>query len=162
MHGYRPKLTGKSWNIALALGRCLSWSWSWPASGLSLSPTFYMVPSRGPRQGRALLITHPSRRRSLTRLQHPSMFLYLTHEMTMSSEYAEAWKVCLTREQLKVWEGLGEDPPALLFHGQWDHQQSIRQLGKVLDKVVLPVGQSKEISEQKKGAPQQWIKEAGC
>ena len=70
--------------------------------------------------------------------------------------------MCLTREQLKVWEGLGEDPPALLFPGQWDHQQSIRQLGKVLDKVVLPVGQSKEISEQKTGTPQQWVKAAGC
>ena len=62
--------------------------------------------------------------------------------------------MCLTREQLEVWEGLGEDPPALLFHRQCDHQQSIRQLGKILDEVVLPVGQSKEITEQKKGAPQ--------
>lgn len=46
--------------------------------------------------------------------------------------------MCLTSEQLKVGEGLGEDPPALLFHGQRDHQQPIRQLGEVLDEVVLP------------------------
>lgn len=48
--------------------------------------------------------------------------------------------MCLTSEQLKVGEGLGEDPPALLFHGQRDHQQPVRQLGEVLDEVVLPGG----------------------
>lgn len=50
----------------------------------------------------------------------------------------------LTCEKLKVWKGLRENPPALLFHWQRDHQQPICQLWKVLDEVILPVGQSKE------------------
>lgn len=45
----------------------------------------------------------------------------------------------LTREQLEVREGLGEDPPTLLLHWQWDHQQPVGQLREVLDEVVLPV-----------------------
>lgn len=52
--------------------------------------------------------------------------------------------MCLTSEQLEVREGLREDPPALLLHWQWDHQQPVGQLGKVLDEVVLPVDKSRE------------------
>lgn len=48
----------------------------------------------------------------------------------------------LTSEQLEVWEGLGEDPPALLLHRQRDHQQPIGQLREVLDEVVLPAERS--------------------
>lgn len=54
----------------------------------------------------------------------------------------------LTSEKLKVWEGLRENSPALLFHRQRDHQQPISQLGKVLDEVVLPVEQSREIASR--------------
>lgn len=52
--------------------------------------------------------------------------------------------MCLTSEQLKVREGLGEDPPTLLLHWQRDHQQPISQLWEVLDEVVLPVERSRE------------------
>lgn len=67
----------------------------------------------------------------------------------------------LTSEKLKVWEGLRENPPALLFHRQWDHQQPISQLGKVLDEIVLPVEQSREIAEQRKGTWQWGGRKAG-
>lgn len=53
-------------------------------------------------------------------------------------------RTCLTSEQLKVREGLGEDPPALLLHRQRDHQQPVGQLREVLDEVVLPVERSRE------------------
>lgn len=56
----------------------------------------------------------------------------------------------LTSEQLEVREGLGEDPPALLLHRQWDHQQPVGQLRKVLDEVVLPVERSRDTTKWRK------------
>lgn len=58
--------------------------------------------------------------------------------------------MCLTGEQLEVWEGLGEDPPALLLHRQRDHRQPVGQLRKVLDEVVLPVERSREAARWRK------------
>lgn len=55
--------------------------------------------------------------------------------------------ICLTREQLEVREGLGEDPPALFLHRQRDHQQPVGQLREVLDEVVLPVERSRETAK---------------
>ena len=55
----------------------------------------------------------------------------------------------LTSEQLEVREGLGEDPPALLLHRQWDHQQPIGQLREVLDEVVLPVERSRKTARMR-------------
>lgn len=64
-----------------------------------------------------------------------------------SERLGEVRHVRLTSEQLEVWEGLGEDPPALLLHRQRDHQQPIGQLREVLDEVVLPVERSRKTAE---------------
>lgn len=43
-----------------------------------------------------------------------------------------------TCEELQVGEGLGQHPPTLLLHRQGDHHQTVCQLRKVLNVVVVP------------------------
>lgn len=56
-----------------------------------------------------------------------------------------------TCEELQVREGLREDTPALLLHGQRDHQEAISQLGEVLDEVILPAERKRQLQSNDAG-----------
>lgn len=56
-----------------------------------------------------------------------------------------------TGEKLEVGKRLGEDPAALLLHGQRDHHEAIGQLGKVLDEVILPAERRRQLQSNDAG-----------
>lgn len=67
-------------------------------------------------------------------------FLLANPENSLDFSCKPGWRITRRRtcEELQVGEGLRQHPSTLFLHRQGDHHEAIRQLGKVLNVVVVP------------------------